>query len=366
MTQAMPVLTGTWAAAQPVAGRRGVGITVINFNTAAQTLRCLASLAASNTPPDWVLVLDNASNADDYARLLAGCQGLQRSALRLYRSDTNLGFAAGSNFLIDRLLEEADCRFLGLLNNDAVAQPAMVDRLVDALASAPRRIGMSGGRMHKLHAPEQVDTLGISLYASLMPADRHSTDDPYLGPTGGCCMLTRELVEALLAASGYCFDARFFCYCEDTDLVLRANLLGYEPAYVDEVVALHEGQASSGGGFNRFIAYHGIRNSIWMQMKLMPSGVLARYGMLLLLAHALSIGRHLLAGNGRLLVEVYRDAWAQRRPFLHERQRWTRGAVLQPERLMDRFAPRFYRAGYWRQAWNQLAGQYRRTRGNGS
>jgi len=331
-----------------------VGVTVINYNTAVQTLRCLASLQACEEPPAWVLVLDNASQPEDYARLRAGCHGLQRSALLLFRSEANLGFAAGSNFLVAHLMAEPGCRFIGLLNNDAVAKPALIASLVDALAAAPGRIGMAGGRMHKLHAPEQVDTLGISIYASLMPADRHSTDDPYLGPTGGCCMLARELVDSLLAASGYCFDARYFCYCEDTDLVLRANLLGYEPAYVDEVLALHEGQASSGGGFNRFIAYHGIRNSIWMQIKLMPRAALWRYGTLLLLAHLLSIARHALAGHGRLLLDVYRDAWRQRHPFLQERKHWAQGSVQQQRRLMERFAPRFYRAGYWRLAWTQL------------
>lgn len=354
-----PVLAAQWKASGPCATGRGVGITVINFNTAAQTLRCLASLQASIEAPDWILVLDNASHAGDYAALLAGCGSLARSELRLYRSEANLGFAAGSNFLIDQLRAEQRCRYFGLLNNDAVAAPDMVTRLVDALAPAPARIGLAGGRMHKLHAPDQVDTLGITVYASLMPADRHGLDDPYLGPTGGCCLLARQLVEQLLAVSGYCFDPRYFCYCEDTDLVLRANLLGCEPAYVDEVIALHEGQASSGGGFNRFIAYHGIRNAIWMQMKLMPASVLARYGALLVLAHLLSIVRHALAGHGGLLLAVYRDAWAGRQPILADRARFAPHARLSSTQLRQRFAPRFYRAGYWRLVLRQLAGRYR-------
>ncbi|WP_326541326.1 glycosyltransferase [Pseudorhodoferax sp.] len=355
MNAPLPLLAGQWPATSPDHRvRRGVGLAVINFNTAAQTLRCLASLERCEEPPDWILVLDNASRPEDYGQLLAGCRPLMHSTLRLYRSDSNLGFAAGSNFLIEQLLAFPTCRFLGMLNNDAVAQPTMVSRLVDALASAPRRIGLSGGRMHKLHAPEEVDTLGICIYASLMPADRHSTDDPFLGPTGGCCMLARELVEELLATSGYCFDPRYFCYCEDTDLVLRANLLGYEPSYVDEVVALHEGQASSGGGFNRFIAYHGIRNSIWMQLKLMPSAMLARHGALLLLAHLVNMGRYVLAGHGRLLLDVYRDAWNQRQAFLQERPRWVRSGLPGVPTLSARLAPGFYRAGYWRLAWKQL------------
>ena len=39
--------------------------------------------------------------------------------------------------------------------------------------------------------------------------------------------------------------------------------------------ALHQGQASSGGAArDDFIAYHGVRNVIWMHVKLMPTALL--------------------------------------------------------------------------------------------
>lgn len=354
MTGATPVLAGSWGQARRGGQHRSSGVTVINFNTADQTLRCLSSLASCLEVPSWVFVLDNSSRQDDYEKLRAGCRELLGCELRLYRSEVNLGFAAGSNFLLDRLLAEPECLYLGLLNNDAVACPEFVSRLVGALAVDPDRIGLVGGRMHKLHAPECVDTLGISIYASLMPADRHDVVDPFLGPTGGCCFLSRGLVEKLLQISGYCFDARYFCYCEDTDLVMRANLLGYKPAYVNELVALHEGQASSGGGFNSFIAYHGIRNSIWLHMKLMPRALLFRQGVWVLLAHVMTLGRHLLAGNASLLWAVYRDAWTQRRSFLLEYQQFQAHVKLSPQQLRLRLAPGFYRRGYYRLVLKQL------------
>ena len=46
----------------------GIGVLVINYNTAPQTLRCLASIQLSKLLPEWVLVLDNASASDDYRR----------------------------------------------------------------------------------------------------------------------------------------------------------------------------------------------------------------------------------------------------------------------------------------------------------
>lgn len=338
---------GRWPAlAAPPAVRHGIGVTIVNFNTSAQTLRCIESLRASETPPDWVVVLDNASQGDDFERLRAGCAPLPHGELRLYRSETNLGFAAGSNVLFAELLAEPECRWVLLLNNDAVAQPRLLGALQGALQSRPSA-GLAGARMHKLHAPSEVDTLGICLYASLMPADRLRTDDPFLGPTGGCCMLARGLLEELRATAGYWFDPRYFCYWEDTDLVLRAVLLGYEPVYLDEVLAFHEGQASSGKGYNPFIAYHAIRNSVWVHAKLMPPALFVRYGALLLLSHAMMLVQHTLMGQLRMALRAYRDAWRQLPAVRAERRHLQAHARLGAAELRRRIAPRFYRRGYF-------------------
>lgn len=325
---------------------QGIGVLVINYNTARQTLRCLESIQQSTVLPDWVLVLDNASSPSDYQHLLQGAQPPKAGTLHIYRSEENLGFAQGSNALIDLLLQQPACQYIMLLNNDAVAQTEMLAALRAALQAAGEEAGLAGGRMHKLADPTQVDTLGIALYASLMPADRKTLDDIYAGPTGGCCMFTRALLERLKAVSGYYFDPRFFCYCEDTDLVLRAILLGYRPIYLDQLLALHEGQASSGGGYNPFIAYHGLRNTLWMHIKLMPAGLLWRYGLFLLLAHGLMIARHTLSGRFSLMLRVYRDALRRLPEFLAERRQLKSHAQADSHALSAYVTKRFYRKGY--------------------
>ncbi len=364
-----PILVADLASESPTeAARSAVGFTVINFNTAAQTLRCVASLVDCDEPPAWILVLDNASARADYERLRQGLTRGRASRIRLFRSEVNLGFAQGSNFLIDELLATEGCAHVGLLNNDAVALPGLVGALRGALTGDGQgggTTGMSGGRMHRLAKPQEVDTLGITLYSSLMPADRKDPRDPYLGPTGGCCLMARAFVERVKAVCGYCFDPSFFCYCEDTDLALRANLLGYSPAYADQLVALHEGQASSGGGHNDFIAYHGLRNAMWMQWKLIPAALLWRKAPQLMLAHLLTIGRQLLGGRGRLLVQVYADALRALGRVRGERRRFEEARSGDgPERLRRAVSPRFYRQGYssvvlgeWRQLWRARSGR---------
>ncbi len=342
-------LSATGLVAGAACSPSDVGFAVINYNTAVQTLRCIASLAVCTPPPAWIMVLDNASKEADFEQLINGVQTATQSQIRIFRSQTNLGFAAGSNFLIDQLLKVKDCQYIGLLNNDAVALPDLVKVLRSALAPGPQPIGMSGARMHKLNNPQQVDTLGISLYASLMPADRKDIADPYLGPTGGCCMMTRDFVNDVITTTGYCFDARFFCYCEDTDLALRANLLGYQPSYSDELVALHEGQASSNSAPSHFIAYHGLRNAIWMHFKCVPNRLLLRHAHWLLLAHGLTIMRQTLSGRAGVMFIVYRDALAAIKPIRQEHKSLQRLSRISPERWQSLISRNFYRAGYTRQ-----------------
>lgn len=163
-TRELPELVLDLPAAQSRASGEGgkVGFTVINYNTAAQTLRCIASLGRCIETPEWILVLDNASAKADFEALRDDLERAPSNHIQLFRSTVNLGFAAGSNFLIDQLLVKNACAFIGLLNNDAVAMPEMIRLLRQALTplTDSGSIGMSGGRMHKLHDPQTVDTLG--------------------------------------------------------------------------------------------------------------------------------------------------------------------------------------------------------------
>ncbi len=317
----------------------------INYRTSKQTLRCLESLRASDVAPDRIYVLDNSEIDDGLERALSYLQPFESSELIFIKSRRNLGFAEGSNVLIEAALKHADCEYVLLFNNDAVAMTGLIGGLRTALSADPSA-GLAGPRVHKLENPDEIDSLGIVLYRSLMPADRYDTNEPYLGPSGGCAMITRECLSNLKETAGYFFDARFFCYCEDTDLALRANLLGYQPVFVNELFALHEGQASSSKGFSPFIAYHGLRNATWLVIKLFPLSLVLRFALLHLLAHLMTVANHLLHGRFQLTYQVYRDIAGQYLSVVKERRRLIKSNKMPASRFKWFIARRFYRKGY--------------------
>ena len=172
--------------------------------------------------------------------------------------------------------------------------------------------------------------------------------------------MTRAFVQDVKATTGYCFDARFFCYCEDTDLALRANLLGYKPAYVDQLVALHEGQASSRVKHDKFIAYHGLRNLIWMQWKFFPTSQLIKNSPLWVLAHLLNALRYALSGRASVLFAVYRDAFQQLPVMLRERTRFQAIIRADSSVLEKALSKRFYRKGYAGAVFTELRCRFHR------
>lgn len=324
--------------------KQHVGCGIVNFNTATLTLRCVQSLIATSRDLRC-LVLDNGSRPEDVQLFREGITGFDDASVALICAESNLGFAGGCNRLFGELLADPSVESVLLLNNDAVALPGLVVQMKQRLA-VDRRIGLVGARMHRLADPEQVDTLGITLFSSLMASDRHDTEDPFLGPTGGCCLLSRVLLEELYTTTGEYFPEAFFCYWEDTDLVLRARLLGYQPAYINECLALHQGQASSGGGYNDFIAYHGLRNAMWTIIRCIPMSLLAIYGWLFLLANLMTIARYGVTGRWRLVWRIYRDALRGVPARWRERQKIQAARRIPVDELRALIAPRFYRQGY--------------------
>lgn len=286
-------------------GSGDVIATVINFNTAPLSAECVRSLRAAGLAR--VLVLDNASDVEDVRALDAALRGLE--GVRVVRSERNLGFAEGSNRLIDEALADPSCDRVLLINSDATVEAEGLAACLQAMKAQGH--DLMGGRMMKpADAGGEVDSLGIAMYKSLLASNRKSPEDAYLGPTGGFAIFSRRFLEEVRRVHGYVFDPSYFCYAEDTDLCVRARLLGFRAGYTDCVVGIHRGQASHGGQYNDFILYHGIRNSIWMVAKSMPGRIILTHSPYILALHAGILARHLRQGRWKTLWRLYRDALA--------------------------------------------------------
>lgn len=240
-----------------------VSVVVVNHNRAELLLECLESILSQSWRPREVLVVDNASS--DGSREVA----LSRSGegVRLLPQDRNLGFAGGVNVGIRASAGE----LVALLNNDAVAEPLWLSRLVEAMVGSPD-VGMCASKI-LLSGTDLIDKAGHLIYwdgqnrgrGSGEP-DRGQYDRPQeiLFPDGCAALYRAELLRELGG-----FDEDFFAYGDDADLGLRARWLGWRCRYVPEAV-VHHRLSSTTGVYSSQKVYWVERNRLWVAVKNFP------------------------------------------------------------------------------------------------
>jgi GT2 family glycosyltransferase len=324
---------------------------ILNHATATVTCGCIVALLPEMPPDAQIFVLDNGSPGGD-ARQLAEFAAKHTDRIRFASSLKNLGFAGGMNVLIGQALADPLVDRVLLLNSDTSPQPGFIAAM-QAKIDPTTRTEMVAARMLDA-ASGGVDSLGIALYRSTLASNRKREDEILLGPSGGCALLTRRLLEDLHANHGEWFDEEFFCYAEDTDLALRARWLGYRPAYAPDAVVHHARSLSSGGPENDFVLYHGIRNSLWWLVKDAPTGWLLRSMPRFIVLHGGIVLRHLRRGRARVLWRLYRDAIRGIPAMRRKRAIIGQSRRVSATEFAQWVEPHFYERGYVRRAWCEL------------
>ena len=192
--------------------------------------------------PWRILVWDNASidgSPDRIAQMFP--------QICVLPSRTNVGFAAGTNAGIRRLLQEG-ADFIWVLNNDTVVDPGCLSALLNAMQAEPD-VAAATGKILCATPPNRIWYAGADWRPWLLvvkhrgqsETDRGQYDQPVdVDFVSGCCMLARR---SAFEAVGL-FDERFFAYSEDVDWCLRARQAGLRLRYVPQAVLWHKVSAS--------------------------------------------------------------------------------------------------------------------------
>lgn len=279
-----------------------VTVVVVTWQGAHLLPPCLDALERQTLARDRyeVWLVDNAST-DGTVELVRR----RWPAVRVIRSPRNEGFAGGC----DRALREARTPYAVLINNDAVAAPDLLERMLHAAQAWPAALGALTA---KILLADRFRLVPAGTHGALQLADgRHaivnaSGDDPdivdVLNSTGGELRsdgrgqdrdwlavddgppASREVfgfcgagalldMSAVRAAGG--FDARYFLYYEDMDLSWRMRLAGFTLGHVPEAVVRHAHAASTGEGSPLHL-FHDERNRLLTLVKCAPAGMALR------------------------------------------------------------------------------------------
>lgn len=290
-----------------VKNRRRICIVVINWNGWQDTILCLRSLLVVSGKHIEIVVCDNGSSDDSFARLTdwvmsEGGIGSQSDSavgegvhvtrfggnfsdalkfIHLLRLPKNLGYAGAINRCISWGQEVLTAQDFWLLNNDVRVDPQALAQLVAATRSAPD-IGICGSVLLDWDHPESVQAIGgvfrrylaVGWHMKELPvgADRHQDvcfDIDY--PVGASLFVTHEYLEAV----GLMDDA-YFLYYEEMDWVERGRRHGFRPAVALKSLVQHKEGASTGshGGVRRkslLSEHYGVVNRLRITRKFWPS-----------------------------------------------------------------------------------------------
>jgi GT2 family glycosyltransferase/Tfp pilus assembly protein PilF len=199
------------------------------------THACLESLHACRLPLGStleILVVDNAS-PDATGTLHDPARNVH-----VLPQPTNLGFAGGVN----AGLRAATGTHLMVLNNDTLAAPSMVERLLAAVAADPR-IAIAAPVSNHVKGPARIAVGDAGTTAAgraeidALLAEDHGRIQDVQTLSGLCMLLTRSWLERIGE-----FDERFGSgNWEDDDFSLRARLQGARLVIVRDAFLHHHG-----------------------------------------------------------------------------------------------------------------------------
>ncbi len=215
---------------------------------------CLRSLDSQTFDRFEVVVVDNSGT---------GRARVGSARMRILSNDRNVGFGAA----INQGIRDSESPYIAALNDDAVPHPEWLAELVKAAESRPKA-GMFASQV-RMSDTARLDSAGmlIALDGSSKqrghgePPAQFAANSDILFPTGSAALYRRKMLDEIGL-----FDERFFLYCEDTDLGLRARWAGWEAAYVAGAVVDHA-YSKSAGRASALKAYYVERNRLYTVMK---------------------------------------------------------------------------------------------------
>lgn len=229
-----------------------VTVVIVNYRVPDDTILAVESALASSCPVS-VVVVENDSPDDSYARLAAA---QQRLSFRLHRSARNGGYAYGCN----RGFESADpdSEYVFFLNPDARVERTTVETLVDHM-EARSHVGVVGAQLVNddgvprssawrfpsvLGELDRGARLGpvtrlVKKATVALPLAEQPTEVDWV--TGAAFMIRRRVVETIGP-----MDENFFLYYEETDWCWRAKKAGWTVETVPRARVLHYRGKSTG------------------------------------------------------------------------------------------------------------------------
>ncbi|MDQ3098179.1 MAG: alpha-(1-_3)-arabinofuranosyltransferase family protein [bacterium] len=235
-----------------------VTVIIINFNGQSDTRICLDSILRSNYTNFTISVLDNGSTHGTTETLQ---KEFSDPRIKWIRSEHNLGFAGGNNFVI----KQSDSEYIALLNNDTEVEKEWITELVKTIQSDTNVVasqsklrsyfnkqyfeyaGAAGGLIDMLGYPYARGRIGFHLEED---QGQYDSIIELQWATGAASLFKKAAIEEV----GF-LPEEFFFHHEEIDLCWRLRNKGYKILFAPLSIVYHKGSSSSKSNLPKKIFY---------------------------------------------------------------------------------------------------------------
>jgi GT2 family glycosyltransferase len=238
-----------------------VSIVIVNFNGRELLRQCLLTLLDTDYSNYEVVVVDNGSTDGTLAEMDASFG--PDSRITFVRNSENVGHAEGCN-IGARMTAGGYIVFLDsdieFGSKDWLRELVKVMENDASVGLAQAKIVLSEDKRCLDYVCVAVDALGTWAATYGSKEDRFKEVFEVLAASSGCCIVRREVFDQVGG-----FDANYFIYDDDTDLSLRARLLGYQVMFVPSALVIHRSGVLR--GVSGAALYHSSKNRLRTVLK---------------------------------------------------------------------------------------------------
>lgn len=279
-----------------------ISVIIPNWNGSHLLKVSLPSIKRQSFRDFEVIIVDNGSDDDSIQYIQKNFP--QFGYIKLKK---NLGFSGAVN----KGIKKAMGKYLFLLNNDTELDKKCLEYLTGSILLHPESGGVTA-KMLNFYRRDLIDNAGdnIDQVGHLYPRGYRKKDSlKYNQPgytflvTGGGSLFKKELFKEIGL-----FDESFFCYMEDADLSLRAQLAGFKFWYEPKALIYHQHMATASKNLSLAECLN-FRNMTMMVIKNFPKDLLLKdYNWLKIILVHLNTLRYLI-GKGYFWETIKSEAY---------------------------------------------------------
>ena len=208
-----------------------VSVIIVNWNGAQYIEKCISSLLEMSYNSFEIVVVDN-NSTDNSVDIIKNIS----PKIKIIVNKRNLGFARACNIGI----EVAKGEYIGLFNNDAIADREWLSELLIALSNT-EQAGAAGGLVYYCEPPDRIWFSGgkvdvaTGYFWNVGQNSRRFAIGEEIDTLTGCAVLLRKDV---LKRLGF-LDEGYFLYGEDIDLSINIKRLGKKLLFVPSAISWH-------------------------------------------------------------------------------------------------------------------------------